>query len=277
MLISLKRSTLSVAIVTMLACGFASAAQAGPEVLRMATTTSTQNSGLLDYLLPPFEQSSGLRVHVIAVGTGKALRMGATGDVDLVMVHAPRAELAWVKKGAFVMRRTLMHNYFVLLGPPADPARAAGADGILAALRQIAAAGANFISRGDNSGTHSKEMELWEAAGIEPDGSWYQEVGQGMGRTLIIANERLGYLLSDEATFLAFGSQLELKTLSKREPSLRNTYSAMAVNPKRHPHVRHREAVRLIEWLISPQGQRRISQYRRAGRALFEPDSPAVR
>lgn len=247
------------------------------EALRMATTTSTQNSGLLDELMPPFEKFSGLRVHVIAVGTGKALRMGDAGDVDLVMVHAPRAELAYVKKGAFVKRRTLMHNYFVLLGPPADPARTAEAKGVLAALGRIAAAGVTFVSRGDKSGTHSKEVELWQAAGVAPRGAWYQEVGQGMGRTLIIANEKQAYVLSDEGTFLAFRARLELRVHSIHEPSLRNTYSAMAVNPKRHPHARYREAIVLINWLASPEAQRRIGDYRKGGKRLFEPELAAAR
>lgn len=240
-------------------------------VLRMATTTSTQNSGLLDHLLPPFEAQSGLRIHVIAVGTGKALRMGDAGDVDLVLVHAPEAERAYVRKGAFVMRRTLMHNFFVLLGPPQDPAGVERTPEIRIALSRIAAAKARFISRGDKSGTHSKELSLWKAAGIAPGGSWYEEVGQGMGRTLIIANERLAYVLSDDATFFAFKARLSLKILSRREPLLRNVYSAMAVNPAVHPHVRFKEAARLIDWLAGTAGQRLIAGYRRNGRRLFTP------
>ena len=240
-------------------------------VLRMATTTSTQNSGLLEHLLPPFEAQSGLRIHVIAVGTGKALRMGDAGDVDLVLVHAPAAELAYVRKGAFVMRRTLMHNFFVLLGPPQDPVGVERTTAINIALGRIAAAKSRFVSRGDKSGTHTKEMALWKAAGITPGGSWYQEVGQGMGRALIIANERQAYVLSDDATFFAFKARLNLQILSRREPLLRNVYSAMAVNPAVHPHVRFKEATRLINWLAAKEGQRLIAEYRRNGRRLFTP------
>ena len=247
---------------------------AAAQPIRLATTTSTQNSGLLDELLPVFEKKSGLSIHVIAVGTGKALRMGASGDVDAVMVHAPRAELAYVRKGVFVNRRPLMHNYFVLLGPPADPAGAGAAGDITQALSRIAAAGAPFISRGDRSGTHSKELELWSGAGIKPSWAAYQEVGQGMGQTLIVANEKQAYTLSDEGTFFAFKARLKLVIHSKKEPPLRNPYSVMAVNPKKFPHVRHAEVMRLIEWLIGPEAQRRIGAYRRNGRRLFTPASP---
>ena len=254
--------------------GFALAAGG---VLRMATTTSTRNSGLLDHLLPPFEKKSGLRIHIIAVGTGKALRLGESGDVDLVMVHAPEKEKAYMAKGAFVMRRTLMHNFFVLLGPANDPAQVQKARDIRSAMTSIASHRARFISRGDESGTHTKELKLWKAAGLAPEGEWYEEVGQGMGRALIIANERQAYLLSDDSTFYAFKARLSLKILSHREPLLRNVYSAMAVNPKKHPHVRHRQAVQLIDWLIGEEGQRRIASYRRSGRQLFTPVLEAAR
>lgn len=246
-------------------------AAAAKGVLRMATTTSTRNSGLLDHLLPPYEKLSGQRIHVIAVGTGKALRLGDTGDVDLVLVHAPEQEAAYVEKGSFVNRRTLMHNYFVLLGPPEDPAQVEQAQGIRSAMMRIASHRARFISRGDESGTHTKELQLWKAAGVNPVGKWYEEVGQGMGRALIIANERGAYLISDDSTFYAFKTRLDLQILTRREHLMRNPYSVMAVNPKKHPHVRFKQAMKLIDWLSGEKGQRRIASYRRGGRQLFTP------
>lgn len=245
------------------------------ETLRLATTTSTQNSGLLDELLPVFEQESGIRVHVIAVGTGKALRMGASGDVDGVMVHAPEAEMKYVRDGAFVLRRPLMHNYFVLLGPLEDPARASDTANIVEALRRIAGGQLPFISRGDGSGTHIKESALWGQAGIQPKGKWYVEVGQGMGRTLMVANELQAYTVSDEGTYYAFKSRLALAILSKKESSLRNPYSVMAVNPEKHPHVQFARFKRFIDWLTAPAAQKRIGAYRRNGRRLFTPERPS--
>lgn len=241
------------------------------ETLRLATTTSTQNSGLLDELLPVFEKESGIRVHVIAVGTGKALRMGASGDVDGVMVHAPGAEMKYVREGAFVMRRPLMHNYFVLLGPPEDPAHASGAANVAEALRRIAQGRLPFVSRGDGSGTHIKETALWREAAIEPKGKWYMEVGQGMGQALVIANQKQAYTISDDGTFFAFKSRLGLAIHSKKEPSLRNSYSVMAVNPEKHPHVQFALFKRFIEWLTAPAAQGRIGAYQRNGRLLFTP------
>ena len=243
----------------------------GSEIIRLATTTSTHNSGLLDYLLPGFEQQFGSRVHVIAVGTGKALRIGESGDVDLVIVHAPGLELAYLKKGAFLDRRSLMHNNFVLLAPPADPVQAAGADNVLSALGKIAGEKALFISRGDRSGTHQKELELWESAGISPHGAWYQEAGLGMGQVLIMANERNAYTLSDDATFFAFATRLELKIISKPGPLLHNKYSVMDVNHFRHPGINQKGAKQLMDWLTSKEGQQRIASYRKNGRRLFTP------
>jgi len=244
---------------------------AGP--LRMATTTSTQNSGLLDDLLPRFEQSGGSKVQVIAVGTGKALRLGEAGDVDLVMVHAPKAEMKYLAQGAFVDRRPLMHNYFVVLGPPDDPARAKDAKNTTQLLMQVAKTKSNFISRGDNSGTHIKERALWKTTGIKPEGDWYHEVGQGMGQTLIVASEKGAYTLSDEATFFSFMRKLRLEIVSRPEPALANPYSVMAVNPKRHPNINNKAAQQLMNWLTSAQGQNAIANYRKLGKQLFTPDA----
>lgn len=245
----------------------------GEESLLMATTTSTRNSGLLDYLLPLYERKFGQRVRVIAVGTGKALRMGAAGDVELVIVHAPEAELSYMAKGAFDSRRALMHNSFVLLGAPEDKAGAEGAAGIAEALRKIARSKSVFISRGDQSGTHLKELQLWRAAELSPSGQWYQQAGQGMGQVLAIAGERGGYTLSDEATFVAYMNtrRLELRILSHPEPLLRNPYSVMTVAPKGFPGLNAAGANQLARWLVSPEGQKLIGAFRINGRQLFIP------
>jgi len=266
------RLSLFACLAAALALG-AGAAQA-QTALRLATTTSTQNSGVLDDLLPRFESERGIKVHVIAVGTGKALELGAQGDVDMVMVHAPDLELDYVGKGAFIERTPVMFNEFVILGPPADPARVRESGNIAEAMRRIALGRAPFISRGDRSGTHIKEQELWKAAGIEPVGSWYQQVGQGMGATLRIAHERQSYTLSDDGTYFAFESGLELKILSRREPLLVNPYAVMLVNPARHPHVHARAARELVQWLASEHGQSLIGDYVKHGHRLFTPGLP---
>lgn len=261
-------------LLTALALGLAAVSAAAAPPVRLATTTSTHNSGLLEHILPAFEARHGAPVHVLAVGTGRALRLGASGDVDLVMTHAPDLERTYLERGAYVNRQPLMYNRFVLLGPPADPAGAAGAPDVLAALRRIAGRGARFISRGDRSGTHVKEQALWQAAGIRPQGAWYQEVGQGMGAALRIADERRAYTLSDNGTYFAFAGELSLHILSGDDPALANPYAVMAVSPQRHPHVNHEGAMALIRWLTSPEGQRRIGAYRRQGRQLFHPGTP---
>jgi len=247
----------------------------GQPVLKLATTTSTQNSGILEDLLPRFEAANGIKVHVIAVGTGKAIQLGEQGDVDLVMAHAPELELPAVERGSFVDRTPIMFNDFVLLGPPEDPAGVRQAPNVAEAMRRIAGGSAPFISRADRSGTHAKELALWEAAGIKPAGAGYQVVGQGMGATLRIAHERRAYTLSDDGTYFAFQSQLDLAILSQREPILTNPYAVMAVNPQKFPHVDHGRALALIRWLSSPEGQKPIGAFVRNGHQLFTPGVPA--
>ena len=241
------------------------------ERIRLATTTSTDNSGLLEALLPPFEKRFGVRVDVIAVGTGKALKLGENGDVDAVLVHAREAEDRFVADGFGVNRRDVMYNDFVLAGPRTDPAGISGLPDVVAALIAISREGAPFLSRGDDSGTHKKEKALWRTAGITPDGSGYLESGQGMGPTLLIADEKRGYTLTDRGTFLAYRGKMELVVLSEGDRRLFNPYGIIAVNPDRHPHVRYVLVMALIGWVTSQEGQRIISGFTVGDEALFHP------
>lgn len=245
---------------------------AAAERLRLATTTSTDNSGLLAVLNPPFERRFDVRVDVIAVGTGKALRLAQNGDVDLVMVHSPEAERDFVARGFGVRRWPLMHNRFVILGPAADPADIGTSDAAHQALQRIHAGRALFVSRADNSGTHRKEQQLWQQAGIEPRGPWYLAIGQGMAATLQIADERLAYTLCDQATWLRRRAWLRLAALFQGDPALHNPYHLIVVNPGRHPHVRHQLAQRYVEYARGPQGQAIVRGYRIDGQPLFMPD-----
>ncbi len=257
----------------LLVLGLAAPAPAGTCRIRLATTTSTDNSGLLDVLLPPFERATGCRVDVIAVGTGKALRLGRNGDVDVVMVHAPKAEKAFVDEGYGVDRTRIMHNDFVVVGPAQDPAGVRGAGSAARALERIADAQAVFISRGDDSGTHKKEQALWKAAGVVPRGSWYREAGQGMGAVLRMADELRAYTLTDRGTYLAMKDKLDLVVLYDGDPALMNPYHVIAVNPQRHPHVRYDLARRFIAYLTGRQAQKIIADYRVGGEPLFVPDA----
>lgn len=239
--------------------------------LRLATTTSTDNSGLLRYLLPRFEKATGIQIHTLAVGTGQALRLGANGDVDVLLVHAPEAETKFVNAGHGVNRRSVMYNDFVIVGPASDPAGLAGSENAVTAMRRLAQAKAPFVSRGDDSGTHKKENQLWRTAGVTPDGRWYRAAGQGMGKVLQMASELGGYTLTDRGTWLAMADKLELKLLVQGDERLFNPYAVIAVNPARYPDIRYREAMQLIAWLTSPQGQILIDEYRIADQRLFTP------
>jgi len=239
--------------------------------LRLATTTSTENSGLLYVLLPPFEQQNNCAVDVIAVGTGKALKLGENGDVDVVLVHARQAEDQFVAAGFGVDRRDVMHNDFVILGPKHDPAGIKGMKDAVAALKKIAAQRGAFCSRGDDSGTHKKEKALWRAAALSPSGSWYIETGQGMGATLTIADEKLAYVLTDRGTYLAYRVKIDLAIVSEGDERLSNPYGIIAVNPKRHPHARCDLATKLIEYVTSAQGRKIIADFRKDGEELFHP------
>lgn len=260
---------LTAVIVTAVAALLLSLSAQAQLPLRLATTTSTYNSGLLNYLLQPFEQAHGIRVHVISVGTGAALRLGQDGDVDLVMTHAPLAEAAFVAAGHGVEPRALMYNDFVLVGPVDDPAGVAQLDSIADAFSRIAEQNRVFISRGDGSGTHIKELELWAGIDAVVGFSNYHAVGQGMRRALFIADELEGYTLTDRGTWLAMKANLDLRLLLEGDEVLFNPYQVILVNPERHPHVNATLARELALWLVSAQGQARIESFQVGGESLF--------
>jgi len=251
----------------------------GMEILKLATSTSTSFTGILDHLHSPFEKKFGVRIHTIAVGTGKALRLGENGDVDVVMVHSPNAEEAFVSRGSGVNRRNLMYNNFVIVGPISDPAGISGTDGVAAALRRIGERKAVWVSRGDDSGTHKKEITLWRAAGLKPEGKWYRSLGQGIGGTLKVADEIGAYALSDRGSFIFFAARgkVDLQILLEGGRALFNPYSIIAVNPKRNPHVRYDLAMKYIRFLTSARGQELIGSFRLKGNKLFYPFMPPVR
>lgn len=248
--------------------------KAGPasaaERLRLSTTTSTENSGLLNVLLPPFEKMHNCKVDVIAVGTGKALKLGEAGDVDAVLVHSRKAEDKFVADGYGIDRRDVMYNDFVIIGPATDPAGVKQAGTAAAALSAIAKANAAFISRGDESGTHIKEKELWQQTGVKPAGGWYFESGQGMGEVITMATERKAYTLADRGTYNAYkGKKTDLVILFQGEKGLFNPYGVIAVNPKRHPHVKYDIATKFIQYITGPQGQNIIDSFRQNGEPVF--------
>lgn len=242
-------------------------------LIRLATTTSTENSGLLNHLLPVFHSASGYKVHVIAVGTGKALRMAQDGDVDVVLVHAPEAEAGFVDAGYGDHRHAVMYNDFVVVGPGNDPAKIHAADDIHAAMERIAAAKSLFISRGDDSGTHKKENQLWKTAGIKPDNSWHREAGQGMGKVLQIAAELDAYTLTDRGTWLAYRDKSSLKILFEGDEALHNPYGIIAVSASRYPDINHTGALALIKWIRSKEAQQLIGDYRIGETRLFTPSA----
>lgn len=243
------------------------------EILKMSTTTSTDNSGLLKYLHEHYQAETGVQVAVIAVGTGKSLKLGANGDVDIALVHAPAAELEYVEQGYFVDRRAVMFNDFVIVGPENDPAGIKSAKTAAEALSKIAEGGADFVSRGDDSGTHKKELQLWQAAGIEPKGSWYIAAGQGMGAVLKLADEKLGYALTDRGTQIAFAEKMDLMVLNEGDAALGNPYHIMAVNPERQPHVRYDLARQYTNFITSETGQQLIADFKVNGQQLFYPNA----
>lgn len=239
------------------------------ERLRMSTTTSTENSGLLAVLLPPFEKKFGCKVDVVAVGTGKALKLGEAGDVDVVFVHARELEDRFVAQGFGVDRRDVMYNDFVVLGPPGDPARVGGSATAADAFRAIASNRAVFVSRGDESGTHQKEKEIWRGTGISPKGGWYVEAGQGMGEVIHMATEKRAYTLSDRGTYIAYRAKTDLVVAHQGDESLRNPYGIIAVNPRRHPHVKDELARKLVAFVTGPEGQAIIAGFKVGGEQLF--------
>jgi len=268
----LQKIIAALAIVS-LSVVFQSASAAANETLKLATTTSTQNSGLLGKILPTFENETGIKVKVIAVGTGKALKLGENGDVDVVLVHARPAENAFMKAGNGVNRRDVMYNDFVLVGPPSDPAGIKGMKDVTKAFEAIAKSHSTFVSRGDDSGTNKKEMRIWKAAGIDPNGKWYRAAGQGMGKVLTISGEMNAYTLTDRGTWLAYKSKLPLKILMQGDKRMFNPYGVMAVNPNKYKDVNYMGAMKFIAWLTSVEGQHMIRDYRIHNKQLFTPEA----
>jgi len=247
------------------------AAQRSPVIL--STTTSTQDSGLLDVLVPLFERQTGYAVKTIAVGTGQALALAARGEADVVLAHAPALEKKYVEDGKMLDRRLVMYNDFVIIGPPEDPAKIKGMKKAADALKAIAASRARFVSRGDNSGTHVLEKSLWKLARVDPQGGWYIEAGQGMGATLGIADDRKAYTLSDRGTFLAFQKRVRLPILVERDRPLLNIYSVMQVNPSNGPKVNAAGGAAFADFMVSADAQKVIKTFGvdTYGQALFEP------
>ena len=239
------------------------------EHLRLATTTSTENSGLLAYLLPPFEKANDCVVDVIAVGTGKAIKLGETGDVDVIMVHARSKEDKFVAAGYGVDRRDIMYNDFVILGPNSDPAGIKGGKDAAVAMGKIAASKSTFVSRGDDSGTHSREKQLWKKAGVTPSGDWYLEAGRGMGEVIVMAGERQGYTLSDRGTYIAYSEKTPLQIVVEGDAGLFNPYGAIMVNPAKHPHVKVELAKKFLDFLVSDEAKKLITSFRKGGKQLF--------
>jgi tungstate transport system substrate-binding protein len=241
-----------------------------------SSTTSTENSGLFNHILPLFEKKTGIKVKVVARGTGAAIEMGKRGDADVAVVHAKEQELKAVEEGFFVNRHDFMYNDFVIIGPADDPAKIKGIKSTPDAFKKIAES-SQFVSRGDNSGTHTKELSIWKKAGIEPKGQkWYLEVGQGMEKTQRIANEKRAYTLTDRGTWLATKDKdkLEMVVVLEGDPVLFNQYGVMAVNPGKHAHVKYKEAMEFIDWLISKEGQQAIASFKDSnGNQLFIPNA----
>jgi tungstate transport system substrate-binding protein len=254
------------------ALAFAGAASAQERTITVASTTSTEQSGLFGYLLPRFTAASGIGVKVVAVGTGQALDIGRRGDADVVFVHDKAAEEKFLAEGFGVKRFDVMYNDFVVIGPKADPAHIAGGNDVAEALRKIAEAKAAFVSRGDRSGTHEAELRLWKVAGVDlaaSKGDWYREIGQGMGAALNIASSANAYLISDRGTWLAFKNRGELAILTEGDRRLFNQYGVMLVNPARHAGINAQDGQAFVDWLISPAGQNTIAGYKVGGEQLF--------
>jgi len=254
----------------------ASAAVAQQPFITVASTTSTEESGLFGYLLPAFTKETGIQVRVVAVGTGQALKIGEHGDCDVVFVHDTAAELAFVERGFGLDRRDVMYNDFVLVGPRGDPAHVDGGKDIVVAFREIADAKAPFVARGDDSGTSKAEMRLWSEADIDPkraEAGWYRDTGSGMGPTLNMAAAMDGYTLSDRGTWLSFKNKQNLKIVVEGDRRLFNQYGVMLVNPAKHPYVKQDLGRKFIDWLISAAGQETIAGYKIDGAQLFFPDT----
>ncbi|MBO8167920.1 MAG: substrate-binding domain-containing protein [Thermoanaerobacteraceae bacterium] len=251
----------------------ASAQQGADKEVILATTTSTYDSGLLDVLEPDFEAKTGYDLKILSKGTGASLKLGQNGDVDVLLVHAKERELQLVNQGFFVNRHDVMYNDFVILGPEDDPAGIRGMSNAAGAFKKIARAKATFASRGDNSGTNMKELSIWQKASVKPSGDWYLSLGQGMGDTLRVANEKNAYTLADRGTYLSMKEKLNLAVLVQGDPILFNQYGVMAVNPDKHANVNFEGAQAFIEYMLSPETQEKIGAYKKYGEQLFVPNA----
>ena len=253
-----------------------STAWAADRFITVASTTSTEQSGLFKYILPLFQKKTGIEVRVVALGTGQALDVGRRGDADVVFVHAKSAEEKFLAEGHGVRRFPVMYNDFVLIGPRSDPAKVAGGKDILEALRKIKAGTAPFVSRGDRSGTHIAELALWKMAGIDiakDKGPWYRDTGQGMGPALNTAASMGAYILSDRGTWISFKNHGDLIIVVEGDRRLFNQYGIMLVNPAKHPHVKKDLGQAFVDWVISPEGQKAIADYKISGEQLFFPNA----
>jgi len=251
-------------------------AQAQDRFITVASTTSTEQSGLFGFLLPIFEQETGIKVRVVALGTGQALDLARRGDADVVFVHAKAAEEKFIAEGHGVKRFPVMYNDFVLIGPKSDPAKIAGSKDIVEALKRVQSAQVPFVSRGDRSGTHMAELDLWKASGIDLEqarGPWYRDTGQGMGPALNTAASMNGYVLADRATWLAFRNRGDLAILVEGDRRLYNQYGVILVNPDKHPTVKKELGQSFVDWVTSPAGQKAIADYRINGEQLFFPNA----
>jgi tungstate transport system substrate-binding protein len=269
----LKRLRVWLPIVLAIAAWPPSAAE---RFITLASTTSTQASGLFDYLLPQFTAKTGIEVRVVAVGTGQALKLGEKGDADALLVHDKAGELKFIQQGYGVDRRQVMYNDFILVGPSADPAKIRGLKEAVLAFKKIAQTRAPFISRGDDSGTHRQELRLWKEGKIDvksASGTWYKEVGAGMGAALNTAAGMNAYTLSDRATWLSFKNRADLILMVEGDPRLFNQYSVILVNPAKHKHVKQAEAVAFMDWLTSPEGQQAIADFKIEGQSVFHPNA----
>jgi tungstate transport system substrate-binding protein len=272
--VELRRMFLSAALVLLaMACSPLAAAQ---KFITLASTTSTEQSGLFKHLLPIFEKKTGIQVRVVALGTGQALDLARRGDADVVFVHARSAEEKFVAEGHGVKRIPVMYNDFVVIGPRSDPARIGGGRDIVEAFKKIRASSAPFVSRGDRSGTHIAELELWKAAGIDiprEKGPWYRDTGQGMGPALNTASSMGAYVLADRGTWLSFRNRGDLTILVEGDKRLFNQYGVILVNPQKHPNVKRTEGQAFVDWLVSPEGQKAIADYKIGGEQLFYPNA----
>ncbi|WP_395176393.1 substrate-binding domain-containing protein [Roseibium alexandrii] len=272
----IRRTFLNFIAAALLSTGLVQSAQAEKPFIIVQSTTSTQNSGLFDDLLPKFTAKTGIDVRVVAVGTGQAIRNAANGDGDVLFVHSKPSEEKFVADGLGVSRADVMYNDFVIVGPANDPAGVAGSNNVTEALTKIASSKSIFASRGDDSGTHKAELRLWKASGIDPSedsGTWYRETGSGMGATLNTGTGMGAYVMTDRATWIAFGNKGTHQIVVEGDPNMFNQYGVILVNPEAHPHVRADMAQRFIDWLLSSEGQAAIADYQVDGQQLFFPNA----